>query len=493
MSSVDVTQPDMAVYQRCLDAVASCEPDVDRLRAVLMRSVLSLSGADGVALFEFDRTDVVCRAAIEACAPLVHLRLPRARTVVGSAATAMSPVEVEVSATPDAADAGRCQELGLTTMLLVPLRRGNRVNGVLVAGTRGGAGNRLMTSDDVLQSVVQVGAARLEHLELASERAAKEQLLAAVAEAGRAVLAAEAPAQALCDWARKLTAAPYASFVEPTGEGELTLTAQSGAGLPPLKLRLDEPSLAGAAFVSGRAQVVHDYKRHPEVLARVIDVIAGAGLSEPRAAAYIPVRTAQQTLGVVCLLLDEPFALQTMTVLGLLSRLASEAALAIDRDRLRGELERQASTDSLTTVANRRTHVTRLSLELARANRSHTPLSLVLVDIDHFKSYNDRQGHQAGDALLRTVCSRWLAQTRETDLLARLGGDEFALILPETNVADASALCQRLLAALPDDVTASAGLAQWNGEEDQLAFYRRCDEALYDAKNSGRNRTSTAV
>ena len=492
VSLLDVEQTDIAGFLRAVDAVAGCEPDVDMLRDLLMVAVRAVSGADGAALFEVERDELVCRIGTGACAPMNAVRLPRSETVMGSLPSMSTPVDVDVASRAGSRDTDLCRDLGLSRMLVVPLRRGRRGNGIVLVGFTDSRERKLAT-DDLLRAVVQIGAARLEHLALANERAARDRMSAAVAEAGRAVLASDHPAQTLCDWARRLTGAPYASFIEPQSPVELGLCAQSGATLPSLTLRLDEPSLAGTAFLTGRAQVVHDYQQHPEVLARVVDVIADAGLAEPRAAAFIPVRTGQETVGVVCLLLNEPFVMQTMTVLGLLSRLAAEAALAIDRDRLRRELEKQASTDALTTVANRRTYVTQLSLELSRAKRSGNPVSLVLVDLDRFKGYNDQHGHQAGDALLRTVSSRWLGQMRETDLLARLGGDEFVVVLPDTTDQAALAVSQRLLDVLPEGVTASAGIAQWDGQEDQLAFYRRCDEALYAAKNAGRNCAKVAT
>lgn len=478
-------------FLRYLDGLADCEPDVDRLRDVLLKTTVRLSGADGAALFEVEGADVVCRLAIGSCQPLEQQRLSRGGTQVGLAASARDPLLIDVSEAGDSPDAARCRELGLTRVMLLPLRRGRSNGGVVLAASQDPA--RLSpVSEIVLQPLMRIGAARLEHLALASERAADDQLLAEVAKAGRGVLTADDPAQALCDWARRLTGAAYASFVEPNASGELVLTAQSGAALAPVALSLDEPSLAGTAFVTSRAQIVHDYQRHPEVLARVVAAISAAGLSEPRSAAYLPVRAGETTLGVICLLLDEPFVTQTTTVLGLVSMLAAEAALAIDRDRLRRELELQARTDALTGVANRRVWVARLSLEIARASRTSAPLSAVLLDLDHFKSYNDQHGHQAGDTLLRTVAVHWMGRLREADLLARLGGDEFALLLPDTDAAAAAALCDRLLAGMPDGASASAGIAEWDGVEDQSAFYRRCDAALYGAKQSGRGHARTA-
>jgi len=489
-SALRTSDVDIAGFQRWVDDVASCEPDVDHVRNVLLRTIIKMSGADGAALFEIDRGEIVCPIGIGKCAPLQRFRLPRADTVIGSMTTAHAPVVVDVTEAAGR-DVEHCRNVGLMTMLLVPLRRGRNTTGVILAAFEDSSA-RVDHIDELLQSVVQVGAARLEHLVTAAEREADERLLAAVAEAGRAVLTSDDPKQTLCDRARRLTGAAYASFVEPVSKDELVVVAQSGAQLPAMRLHLDEPSLVGSAFLSGRAQIIHDYKRHPEVLARVVALISDAGLAEPGSAAYLPVRTGESTLGVICLLLDEPFVLRTMTILGLVGMLAAEAALAIDRDRLGRELERQASTDALTGVANRRTFAAHLSRELARINRSGGTVSLVLVDLDYFKDYNDEHGHLGGDMLLRTATSQWLKEMREVDLLARLGGDEFAVVLPDSTAEDAVVLCRRMLDSVPGAVTASAGIAQWDGHEDQPSLYRRCDEALYAAKNSGRGRAHIA-
>ena len=164
-----------------------------------------------------------------------------------------------------------------------------------------------------------------------------------------------------------------------------------------------------------------------------------------------------------------------------------------ERDRAeRAHLE--ARHDQLTGLANRRRFDEFLAGMLPRASDEH-PVSLVLIDLDHFKSINDRYRHLAGDAALRWVAAHLQAQCRQTDLPARLGGDEFALVL-SAPLAVAHQVCNRLRVAvaervtdLPADVTIrlSAGIAEATAPCDALHLFKRADEALYAAKASGRD------
>ena len=159
-----------------------------------------------------------------------------------------------------------------------------------------------------------------------------------------------------------------------------------------------------------------------------------------------------------------------------------------------GRLVRELSArDELTGLLNRRAWNDRLPRELENARRDGVRLSLAVIDIDHFKSFNDRYGHPAGDRLLKEASAAWSGVLRETDTLARWGGEEFVLLLPDAGEADASALVARALAATPADQTFSAGLAAWNGSESSDDLIARADAALYEAKNSGRNRTVIAA
>jgi diguanylate cyclase (GGDEF)-like protein len=167
-------------------------------------------------------------------------------------------------------------------------------------------------------------------------------------------------------------------------------------------------------------------------------------------------------------------------------------------------LETISQQDGLTGVANRRAFDHRVGLQFAHAARQKEPLSLVLCDVDHFKAYNDRYGHPAGDECLKHVAAA-LAHSckRTTDLVARYGGEEFALLLPATpspgalKVLDtARAELARLAIAHAGSQTAavvtfSAGLAGYVAERDQKSddLVLRADQALYRAKHLGRNRT----
>ena len=164
---------------------------------------------------------------------------------------------------------------------------------------------------------------------------------------------------------------------------------------------------------------------------------------------------------------------------------------AIEISRLVSRLEGLARTDPLTGVPNRRVWEEELPRELDRARRMGTGLCLAMIDLDNFKAYNDRHGHQAGDLVLKEAATAWRAEVRSTDLLARYGGEEFVLLLPACALADAVAIVERLRAATPL-VTCSVGLAEWNFQEASADLVERADRALYAAKAEGRNRYVTA-
>jgi diguanylate cyclase (GGDEF)-like protein len=155
------------------------------------------------------------------------------------------------------------------------------------------------------------------------------------------------------------------------------------------------------------------------------------------------------------------------------------------------EVGRLARTDGLTGVANRRAWDDELPRELARSARSGRRLCVVLLDLDHFKAYNDRHGHQAGDRLLKAATAAWQGRLRKTDLLARYGGEEFAVLLPDCGLDNAMQIAERLRTAQPE-VTCSLGVADWDGREDATELVARADRALYAAKAAGRNRSFAA-
>jgi diguanylate cyclase (GGDEF)-like protein len=150
------------------------------------------------------------------------------------------------------------------------------------------------------------------------------------------------------------------------------------------------------------------------------------------------------------------------------------------------EVGRLARTDSLTGVANRRGWDEELPRELARAARSGQPVCVALLDLDHFKHYNDEHGHLAGDRLLKAAAAAWEHRLRKTDLLARYGGEEFAILLPDCELGAAMEIAERLRTAQPEG-TCSIGVADWDGRQDGDELLARADRALYAAKAGGRD------
>ena len=150
--------------------------------------------------------------------------------------------------------------------------------------------------------------------------------------------------------------------------------------------------------------------------------------------------------------------------------------------------ESLAHVDDLTGGANRRSFDERLVVEQARASRSGGELSICMLDLDHFKIFNDTFGHPAGDELLKRVTELWTASLRPEALLARLGGEEFGVILPDASPEAAEIVIERLQSVTPKEVTFSAGIATWDGSESLTDVVSRADAALYRAKSEGRGR-----
>jgi diguanylate cyclase (GGDEF)-like protein len=152
-------------------------------------------------------------------------------------------------------------------------------------------------------------------------------------------------------------------------------------------------------------------------------------------------------------------------------------------EKLMGDLAAEARRDPLTGLGNRRLWHEQADIELSRARRDGTPLSVALFDLDGFKSINDARGHAAGDVLLRELADAWRPLVRLPDVLVRIGGDEFATLLPGAAAEQAELVAERLCAELPAGVGATYGHAQWQAPgETFAALVARADAALYARK-----------
>lgn len=289
---------------------------------------------------------------------------------------------------------------------------------------------------------------------------------------------------AICAAARDLARADFVLFYTKDGDdGHLVVTGAAGDGAP-IDVVLDpQRSVASTVLETGRPIESLDLVADPRVdhaLAREM----GVG-----AAYWLPVGRDMRTLGVLVAYWRQPLAALPERTIALLGLFAAQAAAAIERADLLGRLALLARTDALTGAANRRTLDDELGVAIADARRSGRPLSIAMLDLDHFKAFNDEHGHQRGDDLLRDAVRAWRAQLRPTDTLARYGGEEFLVVLPSTDAEASVVVADRLRAALPAGVSASVGVATWDGVEEAAPFIARADAALYEAKAAGRART----
>ncbi len=168
-----------------------------------------------------------------------------------------------------------------------------------------------------------------------------------------------------------------------------------------------------------------------------------------------------------------------------------------EREALVGELRKLANTDRLTGIFNRLKLEDKLTAEVLRARRYARPLSVILIDADHFKDVNDSLGHLVGDGVLRDLASILAAHIRESDIVGRWGGEEFLIINPETAIEGAIALAEKLRKIIEEHEffqagrrTVSMGVASLQGDEWEESMLKRADDALYRAKGMGRNRVA---
>jgi diguanylate cyclase (GGDEF)-like protein len=254
---------------------------------------------------------------------------------------------------------------------------------------------------------------------------------------------------------------------------------------------------SGASAVVERA-----HREHATQLVRLLDPAEDPWLVEllPGAGSVlvVPLLADTRPLGALVVEGGGRVAAQRRLVGGL-ERSAAYGALALRNAALMESVLRLAATDGLTGIANRRAFEDTLERELARATRAAEYVSLVMVDLDHFKALNDSLGHQAGDQVLRETATALAGECREFDTPARYGGEEFAVILPGCGPEQAHDIAERLRRAVcttsrSAPISASAGVATFPahaGDADSLV--RAADEALYAAKRAGRDRTSVSL
>ena len=218
----------------------------------------------------------------------------------------------------------------------------------------------------------------------------------------------------------------------------------------------------------------------------------------PQDALVVPILRSNQLMGAMELYLNDWRELDDDQA-DLLNGVASQAAIAIRHAQLFEAQEENALTDELTKLPNRRALAQRFLQEMQRSRRHHNAIALLMIDLDHFKHVNDTYGHLQGDAVLAELAQILLTSARESDVCARYGGEEFAIILHETDEAGARILAERIRARVAASTfpgglkqTISIGVAATNEANLFTQLIDRADQALYVAKQGGRNQVRVA-
>ncbi len=333
------------------------------------------------------------------------------------------------------------------------------------AGTSGGGSTELIALFLGIATVLML-VALLFSASLDRQRAAFGRDLAVIAEMMRGVVRGENARDSICVAAYELIEANFVALLEVGADGELVVTASHGEA--PFDWDRED---AGTALGTGTK-------------------VFRSGLDNAHATLYEPITLEGSPVGVLFLVWRRSLRNLSDRAITAAGLLAAEASYAIDRSDMVRRLERQARTDDLTELPNRRTVTSELARRLAAAEGSE--VAVAMLDLDHFKSFNDRYGHHGGDRLLEAAAVAWSAQLREVDMIGRYGGEEFLVVLPQCGATEAVATADRLRTALPGGVTSSAGVALWDGLESSEELVARADSALYAAKRNGRDRTELA-
>ncbi len=445
----------------------------------------------------------VCRSRSDGVAP----RLPAREGALGGVVARAAAVRLsgEVRSASYYQDGTRPRAL-----LAAPLvdRRGGHVRGVLLADRVEdrpfGEEDEALLGKLAAELVRAVAAERL-MADLQQARDEKDRFYAAIERLNRTAKPREV-FDATLQVAASMVPVDFGAVTVVEGEGRAAhRVARVAVEAPDGR----SPPLEGISFPDNGGLVASAVKLGSTLPGKEIR-IAEALVFDPRtrlkgleSLRVFPLKAGEQVLGTLVLgaRRKEAYGREAVRQLEVIALQAGDALL---RARLFAEAEKLATTDGLTGVANHRTFQGRLDEHLLASQRYGKRLSLILCDIDHFKSVNDTYGHPAGDQVLRGVARALSKEARATDLVARYGGEEFAVIMPETDAAGARIISERIrekvgaLAFATElgqlKVTVSLGVATFPDDGRRKAeLVELCDACLYHAKRGGRNRTVTSA
>lgn len=312
-----------------------------------------------------------------------------------------------------------------------------------------------------------------------------ESDLAAIAAVARCLQAGEDPRPVVVKSVLELAGAFSVTLLETVGTGGFVATAAAGGEPPDWGVPLSEQSTTTQVWRTGQPMYLSADRAEPMADLELLDAdVAVVQMWQP----VIVHGTVRAILDVTWR--DHPVrpgdrAIRSVRVI------ADEAGASLNATRLRAELERSALTDPLTGSLNRRAWDLELAPILEKIRSAGGVLTIALIDLDHFKFFNDTRGHNAGDVLLQEFVELASRCLRAGDVFARWGGEEFIIALPQTSPAQAADVLDRVRNVLPPGSTCSVGQTMWHPNESLSTCIARADLALYDAKRSGRNRLAT--
>lgn len=313
------------------------------------------------------------------------------------------------------------------------------------------------------------------HAELKAERS--QQVLAASAAVARAASTGEDPRHVVLEGVAALVGSSLVGIVEKSGAGSWSVVMlRDGV--------LERQTVPDAMITTSLRSVWQT----GQPIVRTDGPIAPAVLESPaQAMAWHPVVVDGQTQAVITIAWRHDQDGRPESVDDVLDVIAAEMAAALAGERLRHQLQEMASRDPLTGLSNRRDLALRFAQLTERATADGTPLTVVILDLDLFKRFNDTHGHLAGDDLLRTFAGRIRATIRRGDLAGRWGGEEFVLVLDDCPADRAQEIVDAVRGGVPRGQTCSVGYTQWRPGEPLETVVARADEALYRAKDAGRD------
>lgn len=401
-------------------------------------------------------------------------------------------------------DAAELQKLQLTAFAGYPLVVAHAIVGVITLFAR----HSLLPETQSSLSVIAEGIARyIEHQQtedLLRQQTQRERLVATIAQRIRRSLDLDEILTTAVQEVRQFLQTDRVVIFrfKPDWSGVVTMESVGEGWKPILRSVIDEPCFRNA-YVT----------QYQQGRVRAIDDIYTAGIADchlnllaefqVRANLVVPILQGDQLWGLlIAHQCNGPRHWRQLEI-SLLSQLATQLAIAIQQSELYQQVQRLATIDALTQIANRRRFDEYLHDTWQQMDRSQAPLSLILCDIDFFKTYNDSYGHPAGDSCLRAVAAAIeRASSRAGDLVARYGGEEFAIVLPNTSLEGAIRVANRIRAEvhslelphhqspLGQQVTVSVGVSSLipTLEQTPIALLTLTDQALYQAKAQGRDR-----